>query len=585
MWCLARRRDPVPHHRVTMSARTVNLASGSGLRARAVEQLSALHAITRASAAADSDDDLLRYTAGAARRALQAASVSIERFEREQGLLRALVNDGELGPDEVPLPDDDTYAISDYAALGRLEQGARGVVTHRNDPDADPAEVALLRSLGKHSALQVPIVLDGAVWGELYASRNADVAAFTESDLEFAEAVAAQVASGIAQGVYARRLEAMVSIDALTGLASRSAVEDRLEAALDGFLQSARVVSVMVCDLNGLKAVNDERGHASGDRLLTRVGELLSLAAAELPGSLVGRLGGDEFCLVVSGCPVDQVLRVGGELCRRAALLPAGQGLSCGIASTADPIGHVGTPGDLLRLADAAQYRAKRSRAARPVVAGRPLDPEVAAALSGPPLTGRDVGRRGADLSLGLLTEVLELLDGCRGASAADRLSAVGDAVCREADAAGWWLSVASATDCVVRSLRFGATRVAEEPAQAAVAADRQARFFDLDVTYDLAEYAATAQAITGGWFAQRVDDPDGDVAERALLQENGYTQMVAAGGVGGRQRWLLEIYADDVGRSVAELGPCLRLLVTQALADAGDGAGEPADAQPAVRR
>jgi hypothetical protein len=60
---------------------------------------------------------------------------------------------------------------------------------------------------------------------------------------------------------------------------------------------------------------------------------------------------------------------------------------------------------------------------------------------------------------------------------------------------------------------------------------------------------------------------------------------MVAAGGARGEQRWLLEIYADDVGRSVAELGPCLRLLVTQALADAGEGADEPAERRPAAER
>jgi hypothetical protein len=259
-------------------------------------------------------------------------------------------------------------------------------------------------------------------------------------------------------------------------------------------------------------------------------------------------------------------------LCRRAALLPAGQGLSCGIASTADPIGHIATPGDLLRLADAAQYRAKRSRASAPVVAGRPLAPEVAAALSATHPTGRDAGRRVADLSLSLFSEVLELLDGCRGASPADRLGAVGDAVCREADAAGWWLSAAHPDDDVVRTMRFGSTRLAEQPVEPAIAAERQARFFDLTVTYAVDEYPASARAMAGGWFAERVDDPDGDPAERALLQLNGYTQMVAAGGVGRHQQWLLEIYADDVGRSVAELGPCLRLLVTQALADAGDG-------------
>jgi hypothetical protein len=203
------------------------------------------------------------------------------------------------------------------------------------------------------------------------------------------------------------------------------------------------------------------------------------------------------------------------------------------------------------------------------------LAPEVAAALSAMQPTGRDAGRRVADLSLSLLSEVLELLDGRRGASPADRLCAVGEAVCREADASGWWLSSAHPDDDVVRTVRFGSTRLADQLVEPAIAAERQARFFDITVTYAVDEYPASARAMAGDWFAQRVDDPDGDPAERALLRLNGYTQMVAAGGAGQQQRWLLEIYADDVGRSLLELGPCLRLLVTQALADAGNDGDE----------
>ena len=75
----------------------------------------------------------------------------------------------------------------------------------------------------------------------------------------------------------------------------------RLDEALERHREDGTVVSLVVCDLNGLKRVNDTLGHAVGDRLLERFGSVLSLCGAMLPGALAARLGGDEFCLLRSG--------------------------------------------------------------------------------------------------------------------------------------------------------------------------------------------------------------------------------------------------------------------------------------------
>lgn len=165
--------------------------------------------------------------------------------------------------------------------------------------------------------------------------------------------------------------------DALTGLANRRAVDGRLDEAVEAHRADGTVVSLVVCDLNGLKRVNDTSGHAVGDRLLERFGSVLSLCGAMLPGTLAARLGGDEFCLLAVGPSADEVVKAADELCRRAAELELGDGVACGVASTGDPIGPVRSARRLFRLADAAQYRAKALRADRPVVAGRegPDDP------------------------------------------------------------------------------------------------------------------------------------------------------------------------------------------------------------------
>ena len=550
-----------------MSLRAPPATDGGVNRTDAVAQLRALHAITRVSSEASNDDDLLRWTASAAQRALQAASVSIERFEREHGVLRTLVSVGDLGPTERELPEHETYAINEYATLEFLESGGRGAVTSLEDPEAHPSELELLRILGKHSAVDVPIFLDGAVWGELFATRFADMEPFTYGDLDFAEAVAAQVAAGIAQGAHARRLEVLARLDPLTGLANRSAVEERLDRAIDAYTLRGRTVSVAVCDVNALKPVNDELGHDAGDRLLTRTAELLSRAAARLPGSLAGRLGGDEFALVVEGVSTDELLPVLLDLCQQARELPQGAGLSCGVASTSDPIGHVGTPGDLLRLADGAQYRAKRSDAYEPVVAGRSLAPDVAAVLSseaGSIVRSPRAGRRPSDASHAMVAQVVGLLDGKPRASALDRLATVGAAVVAATDAGAWWVSVVPAGADTLHSLRYGSSRPAAAPGQL------WRQYFELGAVLALAQFPDTERVVTGGWAEHRLDDVPGDPAEHEVLRQGGYLGMVAAGGARREERWLLEIFADDQCPPMTGLGPTLRVLVALALAEAG---------------
>ena len=59
-------------------------------------------------------------------------------------------------------------------------------------------------------------------------------------------------------------------------------------------------LTVIAIDLNGLKRVNDEQGHAAGDALLRRVGEVLA-KAADAPACTAARIGGDEFTVLLPG--------------------------------------------------------------------------------------------------------------------------------------------------------------------------------------------------------------------------------------------------------------------------------------------
>ncbi|MDQ1036502.1 diguanylate cyclase (GGDEF)-like protein [Streptomyces sp. V3I8] len=362
-------------------------------------RLRAVVALAQGMAAAHAPHESWRAAADGACRALGGSFAALSVWERQLGRLRVLVNTGERAPGEEEFPESETYPVHRFPEITEFlhERWVGGGepnawVETADGPTAGRAEychqrVAALRRRGRGCCVVAPIVLHGRAWGELYVARPAGAPVFGRADSDFATVLASVVAAGIAQTERLEEARRLAFTDALTGLANRRAVDVRLEEAVECHRARGAVVSLVVCDLNGLKRVNDTQGHAVGDRLLERFGSVLSLCGAMLPGTLAARLGGDEFCLLAVGPAADEVVRVADELCRRAAELELGEGVACGVASTGDPLGPVRSARRLFRLADAAQYRAKAVRATKPVVAGRegPDDPVVRLADAPPP--------------------------------------------------------------------------------------------------------------------------------------------------------------------------------------------------------
>lgn len=149
----------------------------------------------------------------------------------------------------------------------------------------------------------------------------------------------------------------------LTGLLDRRA----LDAALDLAASQAgpgRAAGVLCCDVDRSKAVNDEHGHAAGDAVLVQVAERLLSTTRD--GTPVGRVGGDEFVVVLEGlADPAHAEAVAGRL--RAALaapfvvdgVDVGAGVSLGVSTASEP----NTARSLLAGADAGTYAAEEARA------------------------------------------------------------------------------------------------------------------------------------------------------------------------------------------------------------------------------
>jgi diguanylate cyclase (GGDEF)-like protein len=519
-------------------------------------RLRALLDIAKVVGAISKYEDLIELTAEEARRALDAASLSVSRWEREQGVFRVLVNVGVLGPHEVRFPASEAYPAAAFPQAHTPIDARRGYVGTVDDGDET---AALLESLHKDSCLGIPIVVDARVWGVIYATRTSGQRRFVAADLDFAFAVATQVAAGVVQADYLARIERLAYQDPLTGLANRRAVDERLEASMGEYADAASPVSLVLADINRLKQVNDSFGHEAGDRLIVAVGDAVSRASGLAHGSLAARIGGDEFCIVMVGAPAATALRVAEELCRIVENQPMSTGISCGVASTDGVAGAIASPVRLFRLADAAQYRAKRAGSRTPVVAG-------SAAPEGPDASTDRRARRGhlrVDAEA-ILESGYELLDRLAGCEAQTRLEAVGDHVLLILDGAAWWVSQVSDRGDELVNVSSSVQRFAEDLDEVGIAQSQIGAAFELD------DFPASRTAVTDATaFLVELGAAGNDPAEEESLATAGYTGVVAAGATGTTGGWLLEVFADHISMSFAGFEPVLRSLVAVAVAGA----------------
>jgi diguanylate cyclase (GGDEF)-like protein len=152
--------------------------------------------------------------------------------------------------------------------------------------------------------------------------------------------------------------------DHLTGLANRALLIDRFHLAIERSKRSRVPFAAVMIDLNNFKAINDNHGHAAGDKVLITVGK--RLVETVRASDTVSRLGGDEFVLIIESIEDRRELAQIGQklidvLAEKVAL-DSGQ-----VVSVGGSLGFALYPGDgasmetMLHVADQAMYDCKAS--------------------------------------------------------------------------------------------------------------------------------------------------------------------------------------------------------------------------------
>ena len=296
-----------------------------------------------------------------------------------------------------------------------VEQGTTGWVVRnrrtRNVPNTrfDEISTVVPGTVDDDEAFVcVPLLAHDRVVGTLNVYRTGIDRAFTDAEVALVERFATMAALAYEAARQREHLREQAATDGLTGLLNHRGAQERLRREIEVAATAGLSLSVVVVDLDHFKQINDLHGHAEGDKALAAAAAKLRSVVRD--GDAVGRLGGEEFVLVLPGvageAAADAAERARAAL---AEVLVGRRRLECsaGVATFPEDAQEAA---DLLERADAALYAAKH--------AGRRQTRRYAANLAARPSRADERGEVEAVLSRGLeainpaFQPVLELATG-----------------------------------------------------------------------------------------------------------------------------------------------------------------------------
>jgi diguanylate cyclase (GGDEF)-like protein len=208
-----------------------------------------------------------------------------------------------------------------------------------------------LREAGARTLVVLPLEASGRRLGYL-ALADAEARTLPTEEVELLELLGAHAAGALRTASAVAELRRLASTDPLTGLGHHATFHTALRE-LRANLHEGRRAAVVLCDLDGFKALNDTRGHPFGDAQLRETADLLSSLLP--PGAQAFRIGGDEFAVLLEVTGVLETQRVASAIGAAARVR-----LECTISVG----GAIATPGEsdagVLERADAALYAVKR---------------------------------------------------------------------------------------------------------------------------------------------------------------------------------------------------------------------------------
>jgi diguanylate cyclase (GGDEF)-like protein len=334
------------------------LLTARGEHARDDARLQAIAEAARALPGEIEVDAFARRLAAIVRQGTGAAGVAVAIGGEEAGRGSVLVVD-----DTGPAPRiSGTFAEGD----SRLAMAMKHAVDLRYDDLRREREKLPLLTAGEEwrtpprSAAVFPLVADGRALGAV-AAWHPEPAKFGEKETELLRLLCSIAPMPLRSARQYEALDQRAHTDPLTGMPNRAAFEERLATLTHVFDRYARPFAVLVLDVDFFKKFNDTHGHEAGDRVLQHVAAVVRQTVRDV--DTPARLGGEEFVVLMPETGL-RASHDAGERIRRSIEArsvswngrPLSVTVSIGAAACPD---CTATAGEVLKLADAALYRAK----------------------------------------------------------------------------------------------------------------------------------------------------------------------------------------------------------------------------------
>ncbi len=163
------------------------------------------------------------------------------------------------------------------------------------------------------------------------------------------------------------RLKAMVEIDALTGIFNRRHLDNALDEEWRRARRRGSHLSLLMCDIDFFKLYNDNEGHVKGDQCIKAVAQCIH-SLFHRPGDVAARYGGEEFAVLLPELSGEEALALANSVCQsvQALAIPHPASKAAPVVTVSVGVGELKPTEalemrDLVRMADDALYRAKRS--------------------------------------------------------------------------------------------------------------------------------------------------------------------------------------------------------------------------------